>query len=198
MVAVKLQICSRSSCSLWCSFLVRSFSVPTKISILTLLRSLLSSLYSLLELGPIVFGPTDHLIAWLRSKRLLAQSQDCTSCNLPMRQGTRRDVTDGLVWHCPSCKTTKSIREGSFFFTKSRLSLKKWLLLLHFWMKEYPVSDAASDLQVDNNTACDVYQWLREVCSVAEQYSSRWSWDSCSSRRVSISTQTEGSYTMMK
>ena len=119
---------------------------------------------SLLELGPTAFGPTDDLIAWLRSKRLLARSQDCASCNRPMRQGTRRDVTDGLVWRCPGCKTTKSIREGSFF-TKSRLTLQKWLLLLHFWMREYPVTDTASDVQVDKNTAVDVYRWLREVCS---------------------------------
>ena len=51
------------------------------------------------------------------------------------------------------------------FFSKSRLSLQKWLLLIHFWLREYPVKDAASDIEVDKNTACDVYRWLREVCS---------------------------------
>ena len=51
------------------------------------------------------------------------------------------------------------------FFSKSRLSLQKWLLLIHFWVKEYPVKDAASDIEVDKNTAVDVYRWLREVCS---------------------------------
>ena len=119
---------------------------------------------SLIELGPVIYGPTDDLIAWFRTKRLLARSQDCSSCNVPMRQGTRNDVTDGLVWRCPQCKTTKSIRQGSFF-SKSRLSLQKWLLLIHFWVKEYPVKDAASDIEVDKNTAVDVYRWLREVCS---------------------------------
>ncbi len=29
-----------------------------------------------------------------------------------MRQGTRKDVTDGLVWQCSQCKTTKCIRAG--------------------------------------------------------------------------------------
>ena len=119
---------------------------------------------SLLELGPVIFGPTDDLIAWYRAKGLLARSQDCSTCNVPMRQGTRKDVTDGLVWRCPQCKTTKSVREGSFF-SKSRLTLQKWLLLLLFWVKEYPVTDAAIDIEVDKNTACDVYRWLREVCS---------------------------------
>ena len=119
---------------------------------------------SLLELGPVIYGPTDDLISWFRTKRLLARSQDCATCNIPMRQGTRKDITDGLVWRCSQCKTTKSIREGSFF-SKSRLSLQKWLLLIHFWMKEYPVKDAASDVEVDKNTAIDVYRRLREVCS---------------------------------
>ena len=32
-------------------------------------------------------------------------------------------------------------------------------------MKEYPIKDAASDIEVDKNTAVDVYMWLREVCS---------------------------------
>ena len=29
-------------------------------------------------------------------------------------------------------------------------------------MKEYPVKDAAIDIEVDKNTAVDVYKWLRE------------------------------------
>ena len=119
---------------------------------------------SILDLGPIAFGPTDDLIAWFRAKRLLARSQDCSNCNVPMRQGTRKDVTDGLVWRCPQCKTTKSIREGSFF-TKSRLTLQKWLLLIHFWVKQYPVTDIAVDVEIDKNVGCAVYKWLREVCS---------------------------------
>ena len=81
-----------------------------------------------------------------------------------MRQGHRQDVTDGLVWRCPQCKRTKSIREGSFF-TKSRLPLKKWLLLLHYWARQFPVKDAAEDAEVNKSTACDIYRWLREVCS---------------------------------
>ena len=123
-----------------------------------------SMVKSLLDLGPIAFGPTDDLIAWFRAKRLLARSQDCSNCNVPMRQGTRKDVTDGLVWRCPQCKTTKSIREGSFF-TKSRLTLQKWLLLIHFWVKHYPVTDVAVDVEIDKNVGCAVYKWLREVCS---------------------------------
>ena len=43
-----------------------------------------------------------------------------------MRERKRGNVSDGICWYCPDCKTTKSIREGSFF-TK-RLPLKKWMM----------------------------------------------------------------------
>ena len=37
---------------------------------------------------------------------------------------------------------------------------------LHFWVKEFPTKDAAPDVKVDKNTACDVYRWFREFCSM--------------------------------
>ena len=36
---------------------------------------------------------------------------------------------------------------------------------MYFWAREYPVGDAAEEAQVQQKTAIDVYQWLREVCS---------------------------------
>ena len=60
----------------------------------------------------------------------------------------------------PSVKQLyKSIREGSFF-TKSRMPLKKWLLLLHCWVRQYPAKDAAEEAEVDPNTACDIYRYF--------------------------------------
>ena len=119
---------------------------------------------SLMEIGPFIFGPTDDLIAWLRSKGLLSTAQTCSNCNVVMRNGQRSDISDGVVWRCPQCKRTKSIREGSFF-EKSRLPLNKWVLMIHYWSKQFPAKDASDDADVCKNTACDVYRWLREVCS---------------------------------
>ena len=59
---------------------------------------------------------------------------------------------------------SKSIREGSFF-SKSRLSLQKWLLLIYLWARDYPVKDVAQEAEIDKNTGCDVMNWFREVCS---------------------------------
>ena len=51
------------------------------------------------------------------------------------------------------------------FSKKSRLSLQKWLLLIHYWARNYPVTDSAEETKVDAGTAVDVFQWFREVCT---------------------------------
>ena len=81
-----------------------------------------------------------------------------------MVERVRNDVCDGIRWRCTTCKTSKSIREGSFFY-KSKLPLQKWLILIFWWAQEYPVTDAEKAAEVDVGTAVDVYRWLREVCS---------------------------------
>ena len=76
---------------------------------------------------------------------------NCSRCGLAMHERPRADVSDGVCWWCPGCKTRKSI---------------KWLLLLlHFWARDYPVTSVAEDVGIDSSTVCDMYQWLREVCS---------------------------------
>ena len=81
-----------------------------------------------------------------------------------MEERERSDISDGVSWYCPQCYTQKTIRDGSFF-SKSRLTLQKWLLLMYLWARQYPVTDAMEEVDVDRHTAIDIYQWLREVCS---------------------------------
>ena len=81
-----------------------------------------------------------------------------------MRETVRRDVSDGWCWWCPQCKTRNTIRLDSFFH-KSRITLQQWMILIYLWVRQYPVTDAADEVDVHRATAIDVYQWLREVCS---------------------------------
>ena len=60
--------------------------------------------------------------------------------------------SDGFTWRCPDCKTMKSIQHNSFF-TKSRLTLQKWLLMLQMWSRERPVGDAVSEAEIPERTA---------------------------------------------
>ena len=81
-----------------------------------------------------MFGGTPGIIQYIRNHHLLATQQNCSRCNVPMRERPRPDVSDGVSWWCSSCKTRKSIRNGSFF-QKSHITLQKWLLLLHLWSR---------------------------------------------------------------
>ena len=45
------------------------------------------------------------------------------------------------------------------------MTLKQWLLLLHSWAKNDPVTSVADAVEVSSPSAIDAFQWLREVCS---------------------------------
>ncbi len=115
------------------------------------------------EVGPVIFGDTSGIVTYLQQKNLLPSTKTC-SCGSPMNVGKKRDISDGVIFRCGTCKTTKSLRDGSFF-NRSKLTLQKWLALIFWWVRQYPVGDAAEDVGVGRDTAVNVYQWLREVCS---------------------------------
>ena len=52
-----------------------------------------------------------------------------------------------------------------YFFSKSKMTLQKWLLLMYWWARDYPLTDAAEEAEIDAGTAVDVLQWFREDCS---------------------------------
>ena len=118
---------------------------------------------SLLELGPVAFGGTPAIIAFLQSKYVLARQKQC-ACGAMMTMQARSDVSDGCRWRCPDCRKGVSIRKGSFF-EKSKITLQRWLLLMHWWARQYPVKDAAIETGVSLATAIQVYSWMRDVCS---------------------------------
>ena len=60
--------------------------------------------------------------------------------------------------------TSVSVRDGSFF-AKSKITLQKWLILLYWWVREYPVSDAAEEAEVTRATSVQAYQYFRDVCT---------------------------------
>ena len=97
----------------------------------------------------------------IRYHQLLTTQKNCSCCGVSMRERPSEDISDKTSTWCPQYKTRKSIRDGGFF-AKSRLTLQKWLLILYMWVREYHVTDVA---EVDPNTAVDIFQWLREVCT---------------------------------
>jgi len=75
-------------------------------------------------------------------------------------------VSDKVTWRCPpkNCRTTTSIRKGSFF-ERSGLPLDKLIDLIYYWSLELPHAAIQNELQVDKQTVTDWANFLREVCS---------------------------------
>ncbi len=121
---------------------------------------------SIIELGPVVFGPKLGLFQFLQGKNLLASRMMCQNCTTQMNFQPRDEsvCSDGYTWRCPDCYTFKSVRHGSFF-SKSRLPLQKWLLLMQKWSRELPVIEAADDVEVTEKSAIQLYQYFRDVCT---------------------------------
>ena len=99
-----------------------------------------------MSIGPVIFGETDQLITYLQRKNLLASNKTCP-CGTAMQLSTRSDVSDGVRFRCPGCHKCTTIWEGSFF-SESRLSLQKWVILMYWWARNYPVTDAAHEADV--------------------------------------------------
>ena len=69
-------------------------------------------------------------------------------------------------WICTnwSCKKVASLRDSTFY-SKSKITQQKTILLIHWWCREYPVSDAAQEAQVEEKRAIQIYQYFRDICS---------------------------------
>ena len=63
-----------------------------------------------------------------------------------------------------TCRKSVGLRDGTFF-DKLKLSLQQWVVLMYWWICQYPVSDAAQEDEVQEKTAIQVYQYLRDICS---------------------------------
>ena len=109
---------------------------------------------SLLEIGPVIFGGTRGIVQYLQTKRVLSRHKTCT-CGIRMVIQDRSDVSDRCRWRCPVCHKCVSIRDGSFF-QKSRLPLQKWMVLIYWWARQYPVRDAEEEAEVSPATAIQV------------------------------------------
>ena len=56
------------------------------------------------------------------------------------------------------------LRDGTFF-EKSKMTLRQWVVLMYWWVRQYPVGDAAREAQVQEKSAIQAYQYFRDICS---------------------------------
>ena len=116
---------------------------------------------SVLDISPVLFGSSDNIVDYLQHKQLLADSLQCANCAVSMSLRASQ-----MAWSSSAAAVRRpSHLEQGVFFSKSKLTLQKWLPLLYWWVREYPVSAAAEEAEVERDTAVYVYQWLREICT---------------------------------
>ena len=85
-------------------------------------------------------------------------------CQCNCKQEIRVCAVMALAGDVVSAIPTK-VYDMRVFFSKSRLSLQKWLLLMPLWSRDCPVTDAAREAQITEKSAIQMYQCFRDVCS---------------------------------
>ncbi|KAF6197954.1 hypothetical protein GE061_007697 [Apolygus lucorum] len=68
---------------------------------------------------------------------LIAPNQQCT-CETQMIVSLASDALDGGEWKCPSCHTTRGIREGTWLEDVRTIKLKDVVIGLYCWSRNYP------------------------------------------------------------
>ena len=44
------------------------------------------------------------------------------------------------------------------------MSLRRWIVLIYWWVHQYPVTNAAQKAEVQEKSAIQAYQYLRDIC----------------------------------
>ena len=105
----------------------------------------------------------DSILEYLQRNNVLARQQTC-SCGRLMLINKKNEISDKFIWRCPSHCSRKSIREGSFF-AKSKLPLKKLVVLTYFWLQDIPTNRIQSMVGLANQTLADWNNFLFESVS---------------------------------
>ncbi len=91
--------------------------------------NLTNEIYLLRDIHQVTVNP-DQTILWLARHGLLHNTANC--CGEPMGFVNKATRSDGKVWYCKVCKSSRSVRADSFF-SGSHITLSKLLELMYWW-----------------------------------------------------------------
>jgi transposase-like protein len=96
--------------------------------------------------------------------RGLRNRNNCVHCNVPCTLVSYQQGLDGKRWICRPCKTTKNVREGSFF-SKSHLQLKQIIRIVYCWAYDMTQAYTKHEAEVtQDHTIVDWFHFCREEC----------------------------------
>jgi transposase-like protein len=101
-------------------------------------------------------------ISWARSRRLIHSALQCACCHIPMMLKKFDDAPDFEAFRCPKCHIRRSIRTGSAF-ARSKIPLRKILLLIYLWIKDGTVRDISREMEISGKTTLQCFSNLRRL-----------------------------------
>ena len=104
----------------------------------------------------------DVIIKCLVDNKLLNNKIKCKKCNIEMAFVVRQCL-DGYAWRCPSCRTFKSLRTGSFF-ENLRFNLRNIIKMIYYFSIEMSQTKTAKELNVSRSSIVDFFHKLKYVC----------------------------------
>jgi transposase-like protein len=107
----------------------------------------------------------NKLISYFQDKNVISRNNICSRCNISMSLQDSSRAVDGVQFRCVRCKSTKSVRNGSFL-GKSKLPLKVFAAILFFHHCEILQKHIAELLGISLPTLVDWSNFIRERCSL--------------------------------
>lgn len=115
-----------------------------------------------------LFSDHEKGIKFLQECGLLKREMLCPTCGSNMSLWKSESVADKYRWRCGKgkrgqrCNATRSLRHSSWF-TKSKLTIQEIMLLTYDIMNQVPSKTIQKELGIEQQTACDWFQFCREV-----------------------------------
>lgn len=118
---------------------------------------------------PLTVGDPLPVINWMKQHGLLRIEMNCSKCKTAMNWTGCSSIQDKYVWKCQQkdCakyKQTTAIRKDSFF-SRSRLSLQKWIEAIFYWCEDISVTQAVNLLNLSRVTVVNLFSYFREICT---------------------------------
>ncbi|XP_072379845.1 uncharacterized protein [Diabrotica undecimpunctata] len=118
-------------------------------------------IWNLALLG-VAFINSYDVIVWCALRNLIKNSVVCDICNINKTFVKRSGSIDGYMWRC---KSSTSIRDGSFF-AGSHLALSKLIMMIYGFANDFPQKLICKEelLTTISNTVVDWCNFCRKVC----------------------------------
>lgn len=106
----------------------------------------------------------EKLLNFLLDLKLLKGSTVC-ECGSNMKWCADGKLQDGYILRCEVryCRKKMSIRRNSFF-QKSRMSMKKIIILINLWANNYPQNAILEEYDYSRSTVVEWFRFCRNVC----------------------------------